>query len=134
MSVAALLQAAAVARLRASPVLAQTGVFDAPPARAALPYAVVDEPLLADWSTKTWAGREARLLVTMLDTAERPVRLRTLAAAVEEALLSLGGDLEEGWRIASVAPVRSRVVRGAERWTASVEVRVRLYQTNEGDT
>ena len=133
MSVAALLQAAAVARLRASPVLAPAGVFDAPPVRAALPHAVVDEPLLTDWSTKSWAGREARLAVSVYDMAERPVRLRTLAAAVEEALLSLGGELGDGWRIASVAPVRSRVVRGAERWTASIEVRVRLYQSNEGD-
>ena len=131
MSAAALLQAAAVARLRASPALAGTGVFDAPPVRAALPYALVDEPLLADWSTKSWTGREARLSVLVHDAGERPVRLRSLAAAAEEALLSLGGDLADGWRIASVAPLRNRIVRGGERWIAGIEVRVRVYRMVE---
>lgn len=135
MSAAALLQAAAVARLRASPALAGTGVFDAPPVRAALPYALVDEPLLADWSTKSWTGREARLSVLVHDAGERPVRLRSLAAAAEEALLSLGGDrggeLADGWRIAGVAPLRNRIVRGGERWIAGIEVRVRVYRMVE---
>lgn len=135
MSAAALLQAAAAARLRASPALAGTGVFDAPPVRAALPYALVDEPLLADWSTKSWTGREARLSVLVHDAGERPVRLRSLAAAAEEALLSLGGDLDgelaDGWRIASVAPLRNRIVRGGDRWIAGIEVRVRVYRMME---
>ena len=139
MSAAALLQAAAVARLRASPALAGTGVFDAPPVRAALPYALVDEPLLADWSTKSWTGREARLSVLVHDAGERPVRLRSLAAAAEEALLSLGGDrggdrggeLADGWRIAGVALLRNRIVRGGERWIAGIEVRVRVYRMVE---
>jgi hypothetical protein len=130
---ATLVQVAATARLRASPILAGTGVFDAPPVRAALPHAVVDEPLFTDWSTKSWTGREAKLSVLVHDGGERPLRLRVLAAAVEEALLTLAGDLEGGWRVASAALLRSRIVRGGERWTAGIDVRVRLYRTNEGD-
>jgi len=51
------LQAAVVARLNA---VLDVSVFDAPPVRGGLPYAVVDEPVLSDWSTKTWVGREGR--------------------------------------------------------------------------
>ena len=135
MSAGALLQAAAMTRLRASPALAAIGVFDAPPVRAALPYAVVDEPLTTDWSTKSWSGCEARLATAIFDGGERPQRLRALSAAAEEALLSLGGELgpdaEGTWRLAGIVLVRSRIVRGTERWRADVEVRVRLYQPGD---
>ena len=79
MSAREVLLAATIARLRGTAGLAGAGVFDAPPVRAALPYVQVEEPLLADWSTKSWAGREGRLTVLVLDGGERPVRLRTLA-------------------------------------------------------
>lgn len=130
---AALVQAAATARLRASPLLAGVGVFDALPVRAALPHAVIDEPLFTDWSTKSWTGREVKLTLLIHDGGERPVRLRVLTAAAEDALLALDGDLEGGWRVASAALLRSRIVRGGERWTAGIDVRLRLYRTMQGD-
>ncbi len=103
-------------------------VFDAPPVRASLPYALVDEPVLADWSTKTWAGREAKLTVTIADGGERPERLRALADAGETAVLALGGDIGGGWRLANVVLVRSRLVRLAERWSAASDYQLRLYR------
>lgn len=121
-----LLQAALVARLAAElPV----SVFDAPPVRAGDPYALVDEPALADWSTKTWRGREGRVAVQIVDGGERPVRLRLLVAAAEAALEGWQPPLSGGWRLVSMRLARSRLLRdGAGRWRATSDFAVRLYR------
>ena len=119
------LQAALVARLN---VVLEVGVFDAPPVRGGLPYAVVDEPVLSDWSTKSFAGREGRVLLTLFDGGERPVRLRSLLAAAEEGLEALPPDLGEGWRVVRLALVRSRVLRVGDRWRGTSEFLVRMYR------
>jgi len=127
-SARAVLQAALVEALReADGLAALTKVFDAAPARAALPYAVVDDPVLIDWSTKDWAGREARFAVVLHDAGERPVRLRALVAAVEEAVTGMAADLGEGWRLVGVVLGRERVARGSgERWLAMSEFVARM--------
>ncbi|WP_375382383.1 DUF3168 domain-containing protein [uncultured Sphingomonas sp.] len=131
------LQAAVVAALAAEPALAGVAVFDAPPSRAAPPYAVVDEPVLTDWGAKGWTGREGTLAVLVQDAGggggERPVRLRALAGAVEAALpgldAALGPGPNGGWRLATIRLSRSRITRAAgDRWVASVEWRVRIYR------
>jgi len=119
------LQAAIVARLNA---VLDVSVFDAPPVRGGLPYAVVDEPVLSDWSTKTWVGREGLVLLTLLDGGERPVRARALLAAAEEGLEALPPDLGEGWRVVRLALVRSRVLRVGDRWRGTSEFLVRMYR------
>lgn len=107
------------------------GVFDAPPARGVRPYAVVEEAVLADWSTKDMTGREGRLSVTLFDTGERRARLRGLAEEVVAAATGLPRELGEGWRIASLAFVRSRIVRESAAGSAAiVEFRVRMLQAN----
>ncbi len=119
-----LLQGMLVERLRAA--LPGTAVFDAPPVRAARPYAVVDAPVLTDWGTKDTAGREGRVAVLLHDAGERPVRLRELAAAAEGAVLDAPPVLA-GWRIVSLIFVRSRLLREGEgRWIAGIEFRVRM--------
>ena len=106
-----------------------SAVFDAPPVRAAIPYAVVDDPLLIDWSGATFMGREGRLTVTLWDAGERPARLRALIEAAEAAVLGIGPGLAQGWRVASLTLVRSRLARaGSDRWTGVSEFRVRLYR------
>ena len=106
---------------------AVTGVFDAPPVRAARPYALVEETLLADWSTKDMAGREGRVTVALFDEGERPARLRGLAGEVEAALAAMPRAIGEGWRVASLVFVRQRIVREEGlRWAAVCEFRVRL--------
>lgn len=111
--------------------MAINGVFDGPPARAVRPYAVVEEAVLADWSTKDLAGREGRLTIALLDSGERTARLRTLAGEVVDAVLGLSRELGEGWRVVSLSFVRSRILReGEARHTAIVEFRVRMLQTN----
>ena len=128
MSVQALAQAAMVAALRGHDGLAVTGVFDAPPVRRALPYAVVEEAVLGDWSTKDMAGREGRLAVAIHDGGERPVRLRALVGEAEAAIAGMAPELGEGWRIVTLTLVRSRIVREGERWAAMSEWRVRMLK------
>ncbi len=119
------MQAAIVARLNA---VLDVSVFDAPPVRGGLPYAVVDEPVLSDWSTKSWVGREGRVLLTLFDGGERPVRARALLATAEEGLEALPPDLGEGWRVVRLALVRSRVLRVGDRWRGTSEFLVRMYR------
>ncbi|WP_380783625.1 DUF3168 domain-containing protein [Sphingomonas sp. R86520] len=114
-----------MARLNA---VLDVSVFDAPPVRGGLPYAVVDEPVLSDWSTKTWVGREGRVLLTLFDEGERPVRVRSLLAVAEEGLEAVAPDLGEGWRVVRVALVRSRVLRVGDRWRGTSEFLVRMYR------
>lgn len=116
MSVQALLAAAMVDALADHPGVADvvTGIFDAPPVRAARPYAVVDEAVLGNWGSKDLAGREGVLAVLLFDGGERPVRLRALAGEVEAAIEAMPGDLGEGWRVVTLVLARSRIVRGRE--------------------
>lgn len=133
MSAQRLLQAAIVDALSAHAPLADAvnGVFDAPPVRAALPYALVSEPVLTDWSTKDMAGREARSMVNIHDVAERPVRLRDLIGAAEDALAGGTPAIGEGWRIVSLSLLRSRIIGdGDQQWIASSEFRVRMLREN----
>mgnify|MGYP003585778848 CR=1 FL=1 len=105
-----------------------TGVFDAPPVRASLPHAVVEEPLFADWSTKDMAGREGRLAVVLHDGGERPARLRALAEAAEKAVLAMNRDLAGGWGVAGLVFVRGRIARAGNGWAATSEFRVRMLK------
>ncbi|GAA0442020.1 MULTISPECIES: tail completion protein gp17 [Sphingomonas] len=131
MSAQTVLGDALVAALKAHAGVARvvTAVFDAPPVRAARPYAEVAEALLTDWSTKDMAGREGRIAIVLRDAGERPVRLRELAGEVDGAVEALPRDLGEGWRIASLVPVRSRIVREGEGlWAGTNEYRVRMLR------
>lgn len=106
------------------------GVFDSPPQRAVRPYAVIDDAVLVDWSTKDMIGREGRLSVVVFGGEDRKL-LRRLADAVTALIPTLPSDLGEGWRIASLAFVRSRIFReGPGLCAAVVEFRVRMLQAN----
>lgn len=104
-------------------------VFDAPPVRGGVPYAVVEEPVLADWSGTAWGGREGRLAVTLADAGERPARLRGGLAAAERALETMPAALGDRWRILTLTLARSRLQRGSgDRWTGTAEFRVRMFR------
>lgn len=121
----ALFQAALVGVVQ--PVLA---AFDAPPVRAALPYAVVEDAVLARWGGAELDGREGRVRIVLHDAGERPVRLRSLSETVEAAVAGFSGEIGAGWRVVAFRLVRSRVVRagGGDRWTATLEFAVKLYR------
>jgi hypothetical protein len=120
------LQAAVVARLE---TVAGLRVFDAPPVRGGVPYAVVEEPVLRQADAAEIAGRTGTIGVVLHDSGERPVRLRALLAAAEDALETASGDVGEGWRLMAVVLARSRIARRADdRWMAMSEFAVRLYR------
>ncbi|WP_342248566.1 DUF3168 domain-containing protein [Sphingomonas sp. OTU376] len=127
MSVQEVLQAALVEALAGLEV---TAVFDAPPVRAARPYALVEEAWLTDWGTKDMAGREGRFAITLFDAGERPARLRALAGEVEDRIAAMPRGIGQGWAIASLVLLRSRISRdGDSRWQSVSEFRVRMLRS-----
>lgn len=129
---ASAVQEAVVAALRDSvPVMASvSGVYDGPAPRAAFPYVSIGGGPNSDWSTKTEAGREIRVALTVWDDGEEPARLHALMHHVEEAVAGMARDLE-GWRVASIAFVRSLVVRDPTGpWAGLVEHRVRVMEAD----
>ena len=87
------------------------GVYDGPPVRASVPYAVVEIGLETDW------------------------RLRHLIGEAEAALSGLG-DLP-GWALVNLRLVRSRLMRGARHtaadgWTGLIEFQVRMLALEPG--
>jgi hypothetical protein len=131
MSAHAVLTEAVTAAIETHPGIAINGVFDAVPRRAVRPYAVVEDVLLVDWSTKDMIGREGRLAVRLFADENRP-RLRALADQTGAAIAGLPRELGEGWRIASLAFLRSRIFEeGPGLRAAMVEFRVRMLQANQ---
>lgn len=125
-------QAALAEALRTSaPVMAAvSGVYDGPPARAAFPYIAISDGSGTDWSTKTAIGREIRAALTVWDDGEEPARLYGLMHEVERAVAAMDRDLD-GWRVASIAFVRSLVVRDPTGpWAGLVEHRIRVMATH----
>lgn len=121
-------QAAVAEALRSSvPVMAAvSGVYDGPPPRAAFPYIAISDGSGSDWSTKTAPGREIRAALTVWDDGEEPARLYALMHDVEQAVAGIERDLD-GWRVASVAFVRSFIARDpAGPWAGLVEHRIRV--------
>ena len=132
MSAGQIVQAAIVRQLTTRAALDGCAVFAMPPLRAALPHAVVEDPVLASWNAATLTGREGRVTILLRDDGERPVRLRRLQAQVEDLIATMAADLgAEGWRLVRMRLLRSRIVRGRnEQWTATSEFEVRVYRAN----
>jgi hypothetical protein len=125
----AAVQAAVVAALEAAQGLQElTGIYDGPPARAAFPYVSMGNSLTSDWGTKTEAGREIRLALTLWDDGAEPARLHRMIPDIEAAILALPAQLD-GWRIISRALVRVYLARDPQGpWAGLVEHRIRLFQ------
>lgn len=124
-------QSALVAALEAHPAIAAAycGVFDGPEPRAAFPYISVTEGVVTDWSTKTATGREFRMALTVWDEGDEAARLHDLIGHAEDAVAALPSNLP-GWRVASIAFVRSFVARDAAGpWAGLVEYRLRVLET-----
>ncbi|WP_374139766.1 DUF3168 domain-containing protein [Sphingomonas sp. 32-62-10] len=131
MSAAALFHTAMLAALRNDLAFggALNGVFEGPAVKATAPYAELGELLVSDWGAKGLAGCELRPAILIRDRAQGPARLHALAAAADAAMAAVPADLG-GWRIASLALLRSRIIRdGPGAWVAIVEHRVRILET-----
>ena len=125
--------AAVIERLEALNMPGGTwAVFDAPPVRGGVPYALAEEPVLADWSGVGWEGRDGRMTVSVHDAGERPVRLRALSDGVIETLSLLPVELGDGWRLIRFRLAKARVAKsGGDRWTASLEYAVRIARVDK---
>ena len=99
---------AVIASLSGDPTLSArvTGVFDAPPPGAKLPYVTVGADAGADWSTKSTPGREHRLHITAWDVPLASARCADLMAAIEATVSAIGAALD-GHRLISMRFARS---------------------------
>lgn len=123
-------QKSAVAAMRGHAPLAGavSGIFDGPPAGVCFPYVAMVESPCVDWSHKSGRGREIRLAVTVWDDGRRAARLHGLMREVEAAVEAMAVEME-GWRLAGLQFLRSRVVRDADGpWAGLVEYRVRVLE------
>jgi Protein of unknown function (DUF3168) len=123
-----ILQTAVVAALEGYPELSQeiSGIFDGPPPRAVFPYVSLGDALVSEWGTKTEIGREIRLPLTLWESGDDPSRISDLIGHLEDAVAAMPRDLP-GWHIASLAFLRSMIVRDpVGPWAGLVEYRVRL--------
>ena len=130
MSAEMAMRGALIAALRADDVFSDriNGVHDGPPATASAPYAVVGDCVGSDWGTKDAEGRELRVGVTLYDRGESPARLAGLIGPAGAAVQAIGGPVE-GWAIASIAFMRSRIVKSKDQgWSAMLDYRVRMLR------
>lgn len=129
MSAGGVVRAAVLARLRSDPAVASHRVVEGAAARvAAVPFVVLRDVAITDWSTKDRAGRELRVSLAVRDEGESGVRAEAIGAAAEAALLALPGSLD-GWRVVTATPVRNAVLHeGGQRWAALVDVRIRMLE------
>ena len=130
MSADAAMQAALVAALEGHAGLAASvnGVFVGRPARATPPWIEIGETIGGDWSSKTERGRELRVALIVRDEGEGPARLHGVMRDVEAAVEGMARDLD-GWRVASLTFLRSRVLRAGDgSWTGVVEYRFRVME------
>lgn len=128
MSAESVLAAAVLAALRGAESVGGVvnAVTEGPPVKASAPWVELGPMVAVDWGTKDKAGRDVRLVLTVRDRAERAARTHALAAACGGVIEDLARDLD-GWRVASIAFVRARVVgeRPGE-WSAQVEYQIRV--------
>lgn len=120
-------QAAMVAAL--NEVAGLNGVYAGPPVKGSEPWAELGELMSIDWSTKDAVGREIRSTILLRDRTELPSRLHDLAAAADAAVQGIGRTLD-GWQVASLVLIRTRIIRDRPGgWTAMIEHRVRMLAT-----
>lgn len=103
------------------------GVFHRMPARIAAPYVVLEDVLATDWSTKDLGGREARLAFTIRDGSDEAGPASAIAAALE-ARLSTMPRTGSGYRLITLTPIRSRMLRIDALWLVTLDYRARLLQ------
>lgn len=109
------------------------GLYDGRIVRASPPYAVLDESIATDWSTKDVRGREVRVRLSIFDTGETPGRLRMIAGHAEDAIAAMPRALD-GWHIGSVGFLSARAGRAGAKGQMRVVIdyRVRVMEALDG--
>jgi hypothetical protein len=117
---------AVVAALRQVPGL--SGVSDGAPIQAGDAHAVVEAGPETDWGHKSGEGAEVRFAVLIRCGGERPGRARELSELARRAVAEIGPAVG-GWRLVTLIPVRSRVLRApGPSWTGAAEFRARMLR------
>lgn len=121
-----------MARLSENAALDPLHVFDFWPERAVLPWAQVEDPVLRADDAVQVTGRVGSIAIIFADGGERPARLRLLMDGVEEQLATLTGEAGgNGWHLASIGLLRTRLSRGKTGWNGRTEWAVRMFRTVE---
>jgi len=132
------IRAAVLAALRGDAALMAkvNRVHDGAPAKATPPTCVLGECSGTDWGCKDRPGREVRIVLTIEDDMESTSRISAILPVADAAVQSLPGTVPgaetgtgegAGWAIASLRPVRSRLLRtNAGRWNALLDYRIRV--------
>lgn len=118
---------ALVAALQAEPALDGVPVYGADAPAGVLPRIEVGEAVSADWSSKSWRGRELRSAIVVRFASGQSERLGAMRAAAEQAGEMLGRDLP-GWRVASALFLRSRSIQDKGSQALVVEHRIRVME------
>lgn len=118
---------ALVAALQGETVLDGVTVYGADAPAGVLPRIEVGEPASADWSSKSWQGRELRTAVVVRVASGQGERLAAMRAAAEQAGETMARDLP-GWRVASALFLRSRALEQKGIRALIVEHRIRVME------
>ena len=120
---------ALVAALQGVPALDGVPVYGADAPAGVLPRIEVGEPASADWSSKSWQGRELRTAIIVRVASGQGERLAPMRAAAEQAGETIARNLP-GWRVASALFLRSRAIEQKGVRALVVEHRIRLMEVD----
>jgi hypothetical protein len=128
----AAVQTAMLAVLRADAALLAriSGLYDGPPSRPLLPYALITSSAVADWSHKSGLGREVSIGVAAFVDEGRSGELHAIADAIERALdHQLAPNIPPEWKLVTFRYARTRMFRVPDGpWSAIIDYRAQLLQ------
>ena len=100
------------------------------PSPAPAPTLSIAASASADWSGKTFDGREVRIALELLDRTDDPASSAAIAARIEQRIATLATD-QTTFRVVSTQFLRSRVERRPRSQRAILlEYRFRLLSTD----
>ena len=100
------------------------------PSPAPTPTLSIAASASADWSGKTFDGREVRIALELLDRTDDPATSAAIAARIEQRIATLAPD-QTTFRVVSTQFLRSRVERRPRSQRAVLlEYRFRLLSTD----
>ena len=117
-----------IAWLRAAPALTArlNAVEEESPVAASPPWLGIAASASADWSGKTFAGREVRVALELADRTDDGAATAETMALIERRVATMA-PVQQGYRIVSTHFLRSRAERRAKELRAVlVEYRFRI--------
>lgn len=117
-----------IAWLRADPALASrlNAIEEESPAASSPPWLGIAASAAADWSGKTFAGREVRVALEMVDRSDDGAATAETVALIERRIATMA-PVQQGYRLVATQFLRSRAERRAKGLRAVlVEYRFRL--------